>query len=412
MYQGGAGRAMTEVFRWSLRAVPSVLLLVGTAQADLRSSIDDRAAACGYSAEDVEVVAAAADVYTAGGASPEEVEEILRTNLDKCLAADQLAKILIMGAEDLPAVESPTAVAATRIEPELLTPSGPTMRAERPRGRFTSMLDKGGSEADATDYPSEDLRLTPESYADLDTRLPLVNPFPEFPDFLFHDLVLVAGFPVLLPDLPLIRLLPVAHQDILVPGELFMSGAIPTGTLAARIALAEYHIVGSSMIGITGNFIALPELPLVELKNFLGLPILVPEFPIWKAFTPWPDIPFVKVVKIGLADSPIGVRFPTPDLPFGDINMPLVNKRGSFHGIPILEPDLPFVSIDFPLVDEVANVGGVPLLAPTVPPIPPLLWPFLDKVGDFGGIPVYVPDLPLLPSDRITAIAERLARLF
>jgi hypothetical protein len=403
---------MTEVFRWGSRAGLSLLLLAGSAHADLRGTIEDRAAACGYSSEDVEVVAAAADVYTAGGASQEEVGEILRANLDKCLAADQLAKILIMGAEDLPAVESPTAVAATRIEPELLTPSGPTIRPKKPRGRFASMLDRGGSEVDPADYPSEDLRLTPESYADLDTRLPLVNPFPEFPDLLFHDLVLVAGFPVLLPDLPLVRLLPVAHQDVLVPGELFLSGTIPTGTLAARIALAEYHIVGSPMIGITGSFIELPELPLVELKNFLGMPVLVPEFPIWKALTPWPDIPFVKMVKIGLADSPIGIRIPTPDLPFGDINVPLVNKRGSFHGIPILEPDLPFVSIDFPLVDEVANVGGVPLLAPTVPLVPPLLWPFVDEVGDFGGIPIYVPNLPLLPSDQIVAIAERLTRLF
>ena len=83
-----------------------------------------------------------------------------------------------------------------------------------------------------------------------------------------------------------------------------------------------------------------------------------------------------------------------------------------FHGIPILEPDLPFVSINVPFVDEVANVGGFPLLAPTIPPIPPLLWPFVDKVGDFGGLPVYVPNLPLLPSDRIVAIAERLARMF
>ena len=274
------------------------------------------------------------------------------------------------------------------------------------------MIDKGGTEVDAVDNPSEDLRLTPESYADIDTRLPMVNPFPELPDFLFHDLVSIAGFPVLLPDLPLIRLLPVSHQDILVPGELFVSGAIPTGTLAARISLASYHIVGTSLLGITGNYIDLPELPFVELKNFLGLPVLVPEFPIWKAFTPWPDIPFVKMVKIGLHDSPIGIRIPTPDLPFGDVNVPLVNKRGSFHGIPILEPDLPFVSIDFPLVDEVANVGGIPLLAPTVPPIPPLLWPFVDKVGDFGGIPIYVPDLPLLPSDTFVAIAERLVRLF
>jgi hypothetical protein len=412
MFQGGAGRAMSEVFRWGWRAGLSVLLLVSSARADVHSTIEDRAAACGYSAEDVEVVAAAADVYTAGGASQDEVEEILQANLDKCLAADQLAKILIMGAKDLPAVESPTAVAATRIEPELLTPSAPTIPRPKPRARFTSMIDKGGTEVDATDYPSEDLRLTPESYADLDTRLPMVNPFPELPDFLFHDLVLIAGFPVLLPDLPLIRLLPVAHHDVLVPGELFASGAIPTGTLAARIAIADYHIVGGSLLGITGNYIDLPELPLVELKNFLGRPVLVPEFPIWKAFTPWPDIPFVKVVKIGLHDSPIGIRFLTPDLPFGDVNVPLVNKRGSFHGIPILEPDLPFVSIDFPLVDEVANVGGIPLLAPTVPPIPPLLWPFVDKIGDFGGIPVYVPNLPLLPSDRIVAIAERLARLF
>jgi hypothetical protein len=412
MFLGGAGRAMTEVFRWSSRAALSVLLLAGSAHADLRSTIEDRAAACGYSSEDVEVVAAAADVYTAGGASQDEVTEILKANLDKCLAADQLAKILIMGAEDLPAVESPTAVAATRIEPELMTPSGPTIPPETARARFSSMLDKGGTEVDPVDHPSQDLRLTPESYADIDTRLPMVNPFPEFPDSLFHDLVLIAGFPVLLPDLPLVRLLPVAHQDILVPGELYLSGAIPTGTLAARIAIAQYHIVGGSMIGVTGNYIDLPELPLVELKNFLGFPVVVPEFPIWKALTPWPDIPFVKMVKIGLHDSPIGIRIPTPDLPFGDINVPLVNKRGSFHGIPILEPDLPFVSIDFPLVDEVANVGGVPLLAPTVPPVPPLLWPLVDKIGDFGGIPIYVPNLPLLPSDRFVAIAERLVRLF
>jgi len=412
MSAGGMGRAMTEVFRWGLPAALIVFSATGWARADVRDTIDQGAAACGYTAEDVEVVAAAADVYTAGGASEDEVEGILRANLAKCLAADQLAKILIMGAEDLPAVESPTAVATTRIEPELLTPTGPTIAPQKPRVRFATMLDRKGGDADALDYPSEDLRLTPESYAEFDTRLPMINPFPQLPDLPFHDLILVAGFPLLLPDLPLARLLPVEQQEILVPGELILAGAIPTGTLAARIALAEHHLVGKPMIGITSQFIDLPELPLVELKNFLGRPILVPEFPIWKALPPRPDLPFVHLVKIGLADSPIGIRFLVPDLPFVDIDVPFVNKRGSFHGIPILEPDIPFVSIDLPFVDEVANVGGFPLLAPTIPPFPPLLWPFLDKVGDFGGLPVYVPNLPLLSSDRIVAIAERLARSF
>lgn len=412
MIAGGAGRMMTEVFRWGGRAALSVGLAAGWAHAGLRDTIDHGAAACGYTAEDVEVIAAAADVYAAGGASEEEVEGILRANLEKCLAADQLAKILIMGAEDLPAVESPTALAATRIEPELLVPSGPAIAPQKPRGRFATMLDRSGGDANAQDYPSADLRLTPESYADFDRRLPMVNPFPQLPDLLFHDLVLVAGFPLLLPDLPLIRLLPVESQEILVPGELILAGTIPTGTLAARIALAEHHLVGSAMVGITSQFIDLPELPLVELKNFLGRPVLVPEFPIWKALPARPDIPLVHLVKIGLADSPIGIRFLVPDLPFVDLDVPLVNKRGSFHGIPILEPDLPFVSLDLPFVDEVANVGGFPLLAPTIPPFPPLLWPFMDKVGDFGGLPIYVPNLPLLPSDRIVAIAERLARAF
>jgi len=388
-----------------------MLLLAAPAGADVRGLIEEQATACNYTAEDVEVLVSAAEVYAAGG---NEVESLVAKNVAKCKPADQLAQVLIMGAgEQQPAV-SPTAAASARIEPDLTTPEVPPEKKPRPAPQFATLLDPGEAIIDPDEYPSRDYRLTPSSFSDVDTRLPMVNPFPELPDLPFHDLVLIDGFPLLLPDLPFIRILPVNHHELRVPGELIVAGVIPTGTLAARIGIASHFLVGAALVGITGNTIDRPKLPLealglVDVKNFLGLPVIVPQFPLWKALPKRPDVPFVKVTKIGLHDSPIGIRFLTPDFAFGDINIPFVNKRGSFHGIPILEPDIPFISIDLPFVDEVADVGGFPLLAPTFPLIPPLLRPFVDKVGDFGGLPIYVPNLPLLPADRIVSIAERIA---
>ena len=335
-------------------------------------------------------------------------------NVAKCKPADQLAQVLIMGAGEPHPATSPTAAASDRIEPDLTTPELPPEKKKRPAPQFATLLDPGEALVDPDEYPSRDYRLTPAAYSDVDTRLPMVNPFPELPDLPFADLVLIDGFPLLLPDLPFIRILPVNHQEIEVPGELIVAGAIPTGTLAARVGLAAHFLTGAAIVGISGNYIDRPKLPLealglVDVKNVFGLPALIPQFPLWKALPKRPDLPFVKVAKIGLHDSPIGIRFLTPDFPFGDIDIPFVNKRGSFHGIPILEPDIPFVSIDLPFVDEVADVGGFPLLAPTIPPFPPLLRPFVDKVGEFGGLPIYVPNLPLLPADRIVSIAERIA---
>ncbi len=404
------GHAVNKVIRvvWGVAAL---LLLTGSASADVRSLIQAHASECGYSAEDVEVLVSAAEVYAAGG---NEVEKLVADNVAKCRPADQLAQVLIMGAGEPQKEASPTAAATDRIEPDLTTPEMPPERKARPAPQFATLLDPGEAIVDAAENPSPDFRLTPASFSDVDTRLPLVNPFPELPDLPFADLVLVDGFPLLLPDLPFIRILPVRQQELRVPGELIVAGAVPTGTLAARTAIAAHFLTGAAIVGITGNYIDRPPLPLemlglVEVKNVLGLPVVVPQFPLWKALPKRPDVPFVKVVKIGLHDSPIGIRFLTPDFPFGDIDIPFVNKRGSFHGIPILEPDLPFVSIDLPFVDEVADVGGFPLLAPTIPPIPPLLRPFVDKVGEFGGLPIYVPNLPLLPADRIVSIAERIA---
>jgi len=391
--------------------VVAALLLAGSATADVRSQIEEQAAACNYTAEDVEVLVSAAEVYAAGG---NEVESLVAENVAKCKPADQLAQVLIMGAGEPRPTTSPTAAASDRIEPDLTTPELPPEKGNRPAPQFATLLDPGEALVDAADNPNADYRLTPSAFSDVDTRLPMVNPFPELPDLPFADLVLIDGFPVLLPDLPFIRILPVNHQELEVPGELILAGVIPTGTLAARVGIAAHFLTGAALVGITGNVIERPKLPLemlglVDVKNFLGLPVVVPQFPLWKALPKRPDVPFVKVAKIGLHNSPIGIRFLTPDFPFGDIDVPFVNKRGSFHGIPILEPDIPFISIDIPFVDEVADVGGFPLLAPTVPPFPPLLRPFVDKVGEFGGLPIYVPNLPLLPADRIVSIAERIA---
>ncbi len=399
-----------EIFRAAC-GIAAALLLAAPAGADVRGLIEGQAAACNYTAEDVEVLVSAAEVYAAGG---NEVEPLVAENVAKCKPADQLAQVLIMGAGEPRPSASPTAAASDRIEPDLTTPELPPEKGTRPAPQFATLLDPGEALVDAADNPSADYRLTPAAYADIDTRLPRVNPFPELPDLPFADLVLIDGFPLLLPDLPFIRILPVNHQEITVPGELIVAGAIPTGTLAARVGIAAHFLTGAALVGITGNVFDRPKLPLealglVEVKNFLGLPVVIPQFPLWKALPKRPDVPFVKVAKIGLHDSPIGIRLLTPDFPFGDIDIPLVNKRGSFHGIPILEPDIPFISIDLPFVDEVADVGGFPLLAPTVPPFPPLLWPFVDKVGEFGGLPIYVPNLPLLPADRIVSIAERIA---
>ncbi len=399
-----------EIFRAACGT--AVLLLLATpAGADVRGLIEAQAAACNYTAEDVEVLVSAAEVYAAGG---NEVESLVAENVAKCKPADQLAQVLIMGAgEPRPAV-SPTAAASDRIEPDLTTPELPPEKKPRPAPQFATLLDPGEALVDAADNPSADYRLTPSAFSDVDTRLPMVNPFPELPDLPFHDLVLIDGFPLLLPDLPFFRILPVNHREVRVPGELIVAGAIPTGSLAARVGIASHFLVGTALVGLTGNVIDRPKLPLemlglVEVKNFLGLPVLVPQFPLWKALPKRPDVPFVKVAKIGFHNSPLGIRFLTPDFAFGDIDIPLVNKRGSFHGIPILEPDLPFISIDLPFVDEVADVGGFPLLAPTIPLVPPLLRPFVEKVGEFGGLPIYVPNLPLLPADRIVSIAARIA---
>ncbi len=391
--------------------VVAALLLAGGATADVRALIQDHATACGYTAEDVEVLVSAAEVYATGG---EAVEALVAKNVSTCQPADQLAQVLIMGAKEERPRTSPTAAASDRIEPDLTTPELPPDHPPETPPEFATLLDPGEAILDPTDNPSPDFRLTPAAYADVDTRLPRVNPFPELPDLPFHDLILIDGFPLLLPDLPFIRILPVNHQELLVPGELIVAGIIPTGTLAARVAIASHFLAGTALVGISGNTIDRPQLPLemlglVDVKNVLGLPRLIPQFPLWKALPKRPDLPFVKVAKVGLHDSPIGLRLLTPDFPFGDIDIPFVNKRGSFHGIPILEPDIPFISLDLPFVDEVADAGGFPLLAPTIPLVPPLLRPFVDKVGEFGGLPVYVPDLPLLPSSRIVSIAERIA---
>ncbi|RMF80199.1 MAG: hypothetical protein D6739_10445, partial [Nitrospirae bacterium] len=211
-------------------AAAVLLLLASPAAAGVRETIEAHAEGCGYTSEDVEVLAAAAEVYAAGGG---DVASVLEASLAKCQPADQIAKVLIMGSKEEPEEASPTAAAAERIEPDLTVPEMPPLKRQGPRPKFASLLDPGESILDAAEHPSRDYRLTPEAYSEVDTRLPMVNPFPELPDLPFHDLVLVDGFPLLLPDLPFIRILPVDHQELKVPGELIVAGAIPTGTLAA-----------------------------------------------------------------------------------------------------------------------------------------------------------------------------------
>lgn len=97
------------------------------------------------------------------------------------------------------------------------------------------------------------------------------------------------------------------------------------------------------------------------------LPIVTPDLPFIRTpayslaslvFDHLPDVP--------LMDLKVGI-IPTPDIPFVDVNIPLLDKGGEAFGRPWPKPDIPFVKLDHPLVELNTWIFGLPILTPDFP---------------------------------------------